>query len=58
MSQNDLEAMSATGFPAERCANAYASVVKVDADRLAQMLPSLGVRMQYEPIRFCGACSR
>lgn len=50
--------MSATGFPAERCANAYASVVKVDADRLAQMLPSLGVRMQYEPIRFCGACSR
>ena len=41
--------MSATGF-------AYAFVVEVDADRLAQMLPFLGVRMQHEPIQLCGAC--
>ena len=41
--------MSATGF-------AYASVVEIDADRLAQTLPPFGVRMQHEPICLCGAC--
>ncbi|MDZ8071085.1 MAG: hypothetical protein RMY64_36615, partial [Nostoc sp. DedQUE08] len=37
-------------------ANAIASVVEVDADRLAQMLPPFDVEMQHEPIRLCGAC--
>ncbi|MEH2160659.1 MAG: Mu transposase C-terminal domain-containing protein [Nostoc sp.] len=33
-----------------------ATVVGVDADRLAQMLPSAGVGIKMEPIRLCAAC--
>jgi hypothetical protein len=28
----------------------------VDADKLAEMLPSEGIEMKHEPIRLCGAC--
>ncbi|NDJ24445.1 hypothetical protein GS682_22935 [Nostoc sp. B(2019)] len=42
--------------PSQQELEAIASVVEVDADRLAQMLPPLGVGMQHEPIRLCGAC--
>lgn len=42
--------------PSQKELEAIASVVEVDADRLAQMLPPLGVGMQHEPIRLCGAC--
>ena len=33
-----------------------ATVVGVDANRLAQMLPPAGVGMKMEPIRLCAAC--
>lgn len=36
--------------------DALAKVVRVDADRLAQMLPPAGVGMKIEPIRLCAAC--
>jgi hypothetical protein len=42
--------------PSQQELEAIASVVEVGADRLAQMLPPLGVGMQHEPIRLCGAC--
>ncbi|MFN6527290.1 helix-turn-helix domain-containing protein [Nostoc sp. ChiSLP03a] len=35
---------------------ALATVVGVDADRLAQMLPPAGVGIKMEPIRLCAAC--
>ena len=35
---------------------ALAKVVGLDADRLAQMLPSKGVEMKLSPIRLCAAC--
>ncbi|MFN6463587.1 MAG: TniQ family protein [Nostoc sp. DedVER02] len=42
--------------PSQQELEAIASVVEVDAQRLAQMLPPAGVGMQHEPIRLCGAC--
>ncbi|QLE40449.1 hypothetical protein FD723_08270 [Nostoc sp. C052] len=42
--------------PSQKELEAIASVVELDADRLAQMLPPAGVGMQHEPIRLCGAC--
>jgi uncharacterized paraquat-inducible protein A len=42
--------------PSQKELEAIASVVEVDAQRLAEMLPPAGVSMQHEPIRLCGAC--
>ena len=42
--------------PSQQELEAIASVVEVDAQRLAEMLPPAGVSMQHEPIRLCGAC--
>ncbi|WP_375512206.1 TniQ family protein [uncultured Nostoc sp.] len=42
--------------PSHQQLEALATVVGVDADRLAQMLPSAGVGMKMEPIRLCAAC--
>ncbi|ABA20776.1 conserved hypothetical protein [Trichormus variabilis ATCC 29413] len=42
--------------PSRQQLEALANVVGVDADRLAQMLPSAGVGMKMEPIRLCAAC--
>lgn len=42
--------------PSQQELEVIASVVEVDANRLAQMLPSMGEEMQHEPIRMCGAC--
>lgn len=43
-------------FPSHRELEALASVVGVEADRLSQMLPSLGTSINLSPIRLCGAC--
>ncbi|MEJ1933977.1 TniQ family protein, partial [Nostoc sp. NIES-2111] len=42
--------------PSRQQLEALAKVVGVDADRLAQMLPPVGVGIKMEPIRLCGAC--
>ncbi|MBC6429793.1 hypothetical protein FM036_02570 [Nostoc sp. HG1] len=42
--------------PSRQQLEALATVVGVDADRLAQMLPPAGVGMKMEPIRLCAAC--
>lgn len=42
--------------PSQQELEAIASVVEVDAERLAEMLPPVGVSMQHERIRLCGAC--
>lgn len=42
--------------PSRQQLEALAQVVGVGADRLAQMLPPLGVGMKMEPIRLCAAC--
>jgi len=42
--------------PSQEELEAITSVVKVDVQRLAEMLPPAGVGMQHEPIRLCGAC--
>lgn len=42
--------------PTQQQLEALATVVGLDADRLAQMLPPSGVGMKLEPIRLCGAC--
>ncbi len=42
-------------FPSRRELEALAAVVGVEAETLAQMLPT-GVRMNHSPIRLCGAC--
>ena len=42
--------------PSRQQLEALATVVGVDADRLAQMLPSAGVGMKMEPIRLCAVC--
>ncbi|MDZ8189275.1 MAG: TniQ family protein [Nostoc sp. ChiSLP02] len=43
-------------FPTRQELEALASVVRVDADRLTQMLSSKGVTMKPRPIRLCAAC--
>ena len=43
-------------FPTCDQLEALATVVRVDADRLREMLPPTGVGMKHEPIRLCGAC--
>ncbi len=43
-------------FPSQQQLEVIASVVGVEAGRLAQMLPPAGVRMNHSPIRLCGAC--
>ncbi|MHC5760243.1 TniQ family protein [Nostoc sp.] len=42
--------------PPRQQLESLATVVGVDADRLAQMLPSAGVGIKMEPIRLCAAC--
>lgn len=42
--------------PSQQQLEALATVVGVEADRLAQMLPPAGIGMKLEPIRLCGAC--
>ncbi|PAX60393.1 helix-turn-helix domain-containing protein [Brunnivagina elsteri] len=42
--------------PSRQQLESLAKVVGVDADRLEQMLPPTGVRMNLEPIRLCAAC--
>jgi transcriptional regulator with XRE-family HTH domain len=42
--------------PSRQQLEALATVVGVDADRLEQMLPPVGVGMKMEPIRLCAAC--
>ena len=42
--------------PSHQQLGKLASVVGVDVDRLALMLPPAGVGMKLEPIRLCGAC--
>ncbi|MBD2242356.1 TniQ family protein [Nostoc sp. FACHB-888] len=42
--------------PSRQQLEALAKVVRLDADRLAQMLPPAGVGMKLEPIRLCAAC--
>lgn len=42
--------------PSRQQLEALATVVGVDADRLEQMLTPVGVGMNLEPIRLCGAC--
>lgn len=42
--------------PSRQQLEALATVVGVDADRLAQMLPPAGVGMKMEPIRLCAVC--
>ena len=42
--------------PSHQQLGKLASVVGVDVDRLALMLPPAGVAMKLEPIRLCGAC--
>ena len=43
-------------FPSRRELEALFAVVGVEAERLAQMLPPMGVGMKHSPIRLCGAC--
>ena len=43
-------------FPARNKLEALASVVKVGADKLREMLPPTGVGMKHELIRLCSAC--
>ncbi|MGH1394464.1 MAG: TniQ family protein [Trichormus sp.] len=43
-------------FPTRQELEALASVVRVNADRLAQMLPPKEVTMKPRPIRLCAAC--
>lgn len=43
-------------FPNRQQLEALAVVVRVEADRLAQMLPPVSVGMNHSPIRLCGAC--
>ncbi|MBD2300004.1 TniQ family protein [Nostoc sp. FACHB-190] len=43
-------------FPTRQELEALASVVRVNADRLAEMLPPKGVTMKPRPIRLCAAC--
>lgn len=43
-------------FPTREELEALANVVGVDADRLAQMLPPMGVGMKHRPILLCAAC--
>jgi len=42
--------------PSRQQLEALAIVVGVEADRLEQMLPPVGVGMKMEPIRLCAAC--
>ena len=42
--------------PNQEQLQALAKVIGLDADRLAQMLPSKGVEMKLSPIRLCAAC--
>ena len=42
-------------FPSRRELEALAAMVGVEADRLAKMLPLIGVGMNHQPIRLCGA---
>lgn len=43
-------------FPSQEELEALATVVEVEVDRLAEMLPPVGVTMKPRPIRLCGAC--
>ena len=43
-------------FPARQQLEALVTVVGIEADKLANMLPPAGVGMKHEPIRLCGAC--
>lgn len=43
-------------FPDQKELEALAIVVKLEVDRLAEMLPLVGVTMKPRPIRLCGAC--
>lgn len=43
-------------FPTRQELEALASLVGVNADRLAEMLPPNGVTMKPRPIRLCAAC--
>ena len=43
-------------FPSHQQLQALATVVGLEVDRLAQMLPLLGAGMNHAPIRLCGAC--
>ncbi|AFY45246.1 TniQ family protein [Nostoc sp. PCC 7107] len=43
-------------FPTRQELEALTSVVRVNADRLAEMLPPKGVTMKPRPIRLCAAC--
>jgi hypothetical protein len=43
-------------FPTRQQLETLADVVMVDADRLAQMLPSKGVTMKPRPILLCAVC--
>ncbi|PSB32839.1 helix-turn-helix domain-containing protein [Chlorogloea sp. CCALA 695] len=42
--------------PSRQQLEALAVLVGLEADRLVQMLPPVGVGMKMEPIRLCGAC--
>ena len=43
-------------FPTRQEMEALADVVGIDADRLTQMLPPMGVGMKHRPILLCAAC--
>ncbi|BAZ48747.1 hypothetical protein NIES4103_13560 [Nostoc sp. NIES-4103] len=43
-------------FPTRQELEALATVVRVNADRLTEMLPLKGVTMKPRPIRLCAAC--
>lgn len=43
-------------FPSQQELEGLAKVVRVDVDRLREMLPPVGVGMKMTPIRLCGAC--
>lgn len=43
-------------FPSQKELEAMGKLIGLDADRIAQMLPSNSEKMKMEPIRLCAAC--